>query len=388
MKPDDFLSQLMPPRFAWRDGNRFELLVDGECYFERMLAAIEHAQCSVELEMYLVESGLVFSRFRMVLLAAAARGVRVRVLLDGYGCKGLDHTDRIALTQGGIQLAIYNELRWRKGFGNLFRNHRKLLLVDGRCAFVGGTGLTDEFITQQHTQQQTSQQGWHEVMLQIEGPVAGDWLTLFERTWLSLQGRSKQQQTAPMPPPTGTQRGRVCASSGLRAHHVTRSLYQRIRRSDTRIWLVTPYFLPSLTLRYLLLRAAQQGLDVRILVPGKHTDHPAVRHAARRNYGWFLKRGVRIFEYQPRFIHAKLALCDQWVSLGSTNFDRWNLHWNLDANQEIASAELATEVEALFVRDFADSEEITLATWQQRSWQHRLLERCASWLETLSKKIP
>lgn len=383
MTPDTLLSQLMPPRFAWREGNRFELLVDGECYFERMLQAIDQAQHSIELEMYLAESGQVFSRFRDALLAAATRGVRVRVLLDGYGCKSLAHADRFALTQGGIQLAIYNELRWRKGFGNLFRNHRKLLLVDTRCAFVGGTGLTDEFMTQQHT----PQQGWHEVMLQIEGPVTADWLTLFNRTWLSLQERSRQQHTASVPLSAGTQRGRVCASSGLRAHHVTRSLYQRIRHSKTRIWLATPYFLPALTLRYLLIRAAQKGLEVRILVPGEHTDHPAVRHASRRHYGWFLKRGVRIFEYKPRFIHAKLALCDQWVSLGSTNFDRWNLHWNLDANQEIASAELAADVEALFVRDFADSEEITLATWQQRAWRYRVMERVVGWMEALSKKL-
>lgn len=366
------LRQLLPPRFPWREGNHFELLIDGRHYFPDMLTAIVRARRSIELEMYLVSSGRLFDQFKQALLDAAARGVRIRILLDDYGAQELHVADRQALQVPGVELIFFNKLRWRKGISNLLRNHRKLLLIDRKLAYVGGTGLTDEFI---HPQQQRPP--WHEIMLAIRGPVVGDWLTLFERTWFSL-GRSlfKHPRTIRPVRGNGMQRGRVCASDGPRAHHVEHSLYQQLQRSQHRVWLVTPYFIPSLKLRRLLIQAAARQLDVRVLAPGQLTDHPAIRHASRRHYARLLRNGVRIFEYQPCFIHAKIALCDDWVSLGSTNFDRWNLRWNLDANQEVSDADFAAQVRRQLDSDFARSEELRYETWLQRP----LYLRCLEWL--------
>lgn len=382
MKRNFPLRRFLPPRFAWRTGNRFELLIDGEQYFPRMLAAIDQAKRTISMEMYLVASGNLFAQFRDALLRATQRGVQVRLLLDDFGSQSLRAPDRQILQRGGVELAFYNRLRWRKGLRNLFRNHRKLLLVDQQCAFVGGAGLTDDFIST------ATRPGWHEVMLRIDGPVIGDWQQLFDRTWLRLRERWQQPATAPIESIAAGSRGRVCASSGLRAHHVTQSLYQRIRTSQRRIWLMTPYFLPSLKLRRLLMEAARQKLDVRILVPGEHTDLPAVRQASRRHFLHLMRSGIRIHEYQPRFIHAKMALCDDWVSTGSTNFDRWNLHWNLDANQEIDDAAFASQVAQLFAADIAQSVELDHTTWENRPWRYRLREWLASaldrWLSKLS----
>ncbi|MGE0115764.1 MAG: phosphatidylserine/phosphatidylglycerophosphate/cardiolipin synthase family protein [Steroidobacteraceae bacterium] len=364
------LRQLLPPRFPWREGNQFELLIDGRQYFPAMLTAIAQAQSSIELEMYLVSSGKLFNQFRQALLDAAARGVQVRMLFDDYGAQELNAADRQALQAPGIELIFFNTLRWRKGMSNLLRNHRKLLLIDRRLAYVGGTGLTDEFIYEhQH------QPPWHEVMLSIRGPVINDWLLLFERTWFSF-GKTlfKQPRISRSMHDDGAQRGRVCASDGPRAHHVEQSLYRQLQRSQRHVWLVTPYFIPSLKLRRLLIQAAKRGLDVRVLSPGQLTDHPAIRHASRRHYARLLRNGVRIFEYRPRFIHAKIAVCDDWVSLGSTNFDRWNLRWNLDANQEIDDAGFAMQVRQQLQPDFADSEELHYDTWLQRPLYLRLLE--------------
>jgi cardiolipin synthase A/B len=370
--PPPQIHQLLPPRFPWRDGNQFELLIDGEAFFPRMLDAIVQAQHSIMLEMYLVSSGRVFDQFKQALLDAAARGVRVRMLLDDYGTQLLNAADRQALHASNIELVIFNQLRWRQGVSNLLRNHRKLLLVDRDVAFVGGTGLTDEFLYDQPLQPH-----WHEFMLVIHGPVVSDWLMLFERTWYGLRANwFKQRRPERAPPSRGIQRGRVCASNGLRAHHVAQSLHQEIRQSQQRVWLITPYFIPSLKLRRLLIQAAKSGLDVRILVPGKRTDHPAIRHASRRYYARLLRSGVRIFEYQPCFIHAKLALCDDWLSLGSTNFDSWNLRWNLDANQEIGNLDFAAQVRHQLERDFAASDELHYDTWLQRP----LYLRCLEWI--------
>jgi phosphatidylserine/phosphatidylglycerophosphate/cardiolipin synthase-like enzyme len=131
---------------------------------------------------------------------------------------------------------------------------------------------------------------------------------------------------------------------------------------------------PSLRLRHVLRGAARRGVDVRLLLPGPITDHPAVRFAGRRFYASLLGAGVRIFEYQPRFLHGKMLLCDDWVSLGSSNLDRWNLRWNLEGNQEILSAEFAQQAIALFERDFALSEECRIEAWQTRSYYYRWLE--------------
>ncbi|MGD9842528.1 MAG: phosphatidylserine/phosphatidylglycerophosphate/cardiolipin synthase family protein [Steroidobacteraceae bacterium] len=381
--PHYSLPKLLPPRFSWRNGNQFELLVDGLRYFPVMLDAIQQAQHNIELEMYLASSGEVFSQFIAALVQAAQRGVIVRILFDGFGSLQVSPADRQQLRTSGIRLQFYNQLRWRQGVGNLLRNHRKLLLIDRQLAFVGGTGLVDEFL-----HNRTVDTPWHEVMLSVRGPVVADWNELFDRSWFGLSRKFFKAKAAAITPIlAGNQQGRVSASNGPHAHHVAQSLHMRIATSTQRTWLVTPYFLPSLQLRYLLIEAAKRKLDVRILVPGQLTDHPRIRQASRRHYARLLKNGVRIFEYQPRFIHAKIALCDDWVSVGSTNFDRWNLRWNLDANQEINDGAFAEKVQKLLLQDFAQSEELHYTTWLQRPWYSRMQEWFNGKLEQLLNRL-
>jgi phosphatidylserine/phosphatidylglycerophosphate/cardiolipin synthase-like enzyme len=146
-------------------------------------------------------------------------------------------------------------------------------------------------------------------------------------------------------------------------------------RAHRRIWVCTPYFVPTRSLRRRLARAARRGVDVRLLLPGTTHDHPGVRYAGQRFYAPLLRSGVRIFEFQPAFIHAKFSLADDWVTLGSCNFDHWSLHWNLEANQEVLDAGFAAQVAALFEDNFALSQEIDWACWQRRPWWRRLRER-------------
>lgn len=381
------LRQLLPLRFPWRDDNGFTLLVDGAQFFPRMLDAIASAQHSICMELYLVGSGEVFRSFHEALAAAARRGVDVRLLLDHFGSLALAPPDREQLQRDGIELALYNPVRLRAGLRNLFRDHRKILVVDDVVAFTGGAGLTDEFL---HGKE--GQPPWHELMLEIRGPVVADWRLLFERGWHGLSMTARNQPAASHAPRrVGEQRGRVAASSGPRAHLVMQSLYRQLRQTRQRLWLVTPYFMPSWKLRRELIKARQRGVDTRILVPGPQTDHPALRQASHRFYARLLQHGVRIFEYQPRFIHAKVAVCDQWVSIGSTNFDRWNFHWNLDANQEIDDPAFLQSILAVLERDWADSMELDYATWQRRGWWWRLLENITGsidrWLSRLPTKL-
>ena len=153
-----------------------------------------------------------------------------------------------------------------------------------------------------------------------------------------------------------------------------KNLLNRIRRGQHRIWLASAYFIPSGKIRRALRRAAVTGKDVRLLLPGPVTDHPAVRHASRRYYSRLLRHGVRIFEYQNHFMHSKVVLVDDWCSIGSSNLDRWNLRWYLEANQEVVDVVLALEVNNMLLDDFRHSEEIDYGLWLQRSRLQRLKE--------------
>jgi len=355
-------------RFAWQDGNRFALLIDGTQFFPAMLAAIDGATQFVALEMYLFESGNIATRMIDALSAAAQRGVRVNVLLDHYGSLALHDQDCARLRGSGAQLHFYNTLtvaRWRRSF---YRDHRKILIADGDVAFVGGAGITDEFITA------NAQPGWRETMVAVRGPVVRDWCVLFAECWQRSTGEELGID-CPSKHGVGTQLGRVVSNQALGPWEIHRSILKRLRSAQHQAWLATAYFVPSWKLRRALRFAARAGTDVRLLLPGPLSDHPGVRHAGRRHYGGLLRHGVRIFEYQPRFMHQKILLCDTWVSVGSSNVDRWGQRWNLEANQEIDDRVFAAEVAGMLTADFAQAQEVVYADWCNRSWSRRFLEK-------------
>jgi phosphatidylserine/phosphatidylglycerophosphate/cardiolipin synthase-like enzyme len=306
--------------------------------------------------MYLVQSGRVMDQFINVCSAAVGRGVRVFVLFDAYGATGFSRTDRRRFGQAGVQMYFYNPLRLPQLWRFLRRDHRKILVVDQDVAFVGGVGLTDDFDPV------------------VRGPVVHDW-------WRAFADNLAQVRDQPVDVPSnevvsrGHQRGRVALSAAHGRTEVRRAAVNRIRGAVQCVWLATAYFVPSWKIRRALRGASRRGIDVRILLPGPYVDHPAIRHAGRRYYGRLLRSGVRIFEYQPRFFHAKTLICDDWVSIGSANVDRWNLRWNLEANQEIEDAGFAADVVEQFARDLSCSTEMTHMRWHRRGVIAKSLER-------------
>ncbi|MBS0364282.1 MAG: phosphatidylserine/phosphatidylglycerophosphate/cardiolipin synthase family protein [Proteobacteria bacterium] len=357
----------------WRAGNRFVLLEDGAGYFPAMLRAIEVAQHCVLLEMYLVESGAVATQFIEAFAAAVQRGVRVCLLLDAFGAMGLSRADRRRLLAAGVELRFYNPLRLVRRFSNLMRDHRKLLVCDGRVAFVGGVGLTDDFGTF------TAGGRWHDFMVSIEGPVLADWQEAFLATWRrcgALPDLPDLPEALALAA-SGGALGRAILSEARAHSRLANSVVQRIEAAAQRVWIMSAYFVPSRRFRRALRSAARRGVDVRLLLPGARTDHPWVRQASRRFYGKMLRSGVQIFEYQPRMLHAKLVLCDDWLSVGSSNLDRWSFRWNLEANQEIDDAGVSAAAAAIFSRDIGSSRAMNRHHWRQRAWVDRLRENIA-----------
>lgn len=356
--------------FQWRKGNRFQLHIDGEEIFAAMLASIQGAKSHVMLEMYLVESGSLMDRFIEALLDAARRQVNIYLLFDDYGARGLRESDREQLQSVGIDCEFYNKLRYGRLRSNLLRDHRKLLLVDGAVVFVGGIGITDEFLVES-----APLTSWHDIAVSAEGPVVADWAEVFRANWKYCAGEELPVSglDAQLVHDSNTL-GRVACGYRFSASEIQRAFIRQALNARQRVWIMTAYFVPSLRLRRVLRAAARRGVDVRLLLPGPITDHPAVRFAGRRFYASLLMAGVRIFEYQPRFLHGKILLCDDWVSLGSSNLDRWNLRWNLEGNQEVNDAGFAAQVRTVFEQDIAQSEECRFADWQHRARLFRLQE--------------
>ena len=372
----------------WHQHNHFELLIDSREFFPKMLSAIHAARNTIYLEQYLVASGYVLNEFIKALLAAAASGVSIYILLDDYGAKDMSNQDRNRLRNAGIQLLFYNPFKWTQLYSSMRRNHRKLLLIDNQIAFVGGACISDEYRIED-----TPSHSWHDTVVRIEGEVVKDWQQSFLSMWEKATHRILPEEYRTMTV-SQKQRGRIALANGPGKNQIMRHAIAQMKKTHKIIWIATPYFVITLKLRHALKKAARHGVDVRLLLPGAITDHPWITHAARRYYARLLKNKVRIYEYQPRFIHAKLIICDEWVSIGSSNLDRWNHFWSLDANQEIWDAGFAGQVRALFERDFSQSQLIDADTWRRRPRRQRINEwvssyqvRLIQWLTYFATRI-
>jgi phosphatidylserine/phosphatidylglycerophosphate/cardiolipin synthase-like enzyme len=363
--------------WPWRPGNDFRFLHENAEFFAHMLRAIADARRYVLLEMYLVSSSAIATRFVEALLQARARGARVCVMFDGFGALGFKRTDRRRLLDGGVELRFFNPLTFTNRFANLLRDHRKLLLTDGAIAYVGGAGLTDEFAPG------WPRGAWRDLMLEIKGPVVADWQRAFARTWRRCGAELDIPDPPACPPQAHGALGRLSLSEARQRSVLANGVLRRIDGAAARVWIMSAYFVPSRRFRKVLRRTARRGVDVRLLLPGARTDHPWVRQAARRFYGKLLRSGVKIFEYQPRMRHAKLILCDEWLSVGSSNLDRWSFRWNLEANQEIADADAAAAAARLFEGDFAASRVISRRYWRERARLDRWRESIAGTLDRL-----
>jgi len=347
--------------FNWQQHNAFKLLVDGDQFYPDILHHIRQAKHFIYIEMYLIESGYICSQFIDALSYASENHVQIFLLLDAYGSQQLSKADQQRLQQQGIKLCLYNPLQYKKLKLNLYRDHRKLFLVDGVVAYTGGAGITDTFDNTLHPEL-----FWHDSMVQIKGDCVNDWKQLFEINWQHYSDIQLPKSPNIPHPENLTQKGRVVESRSIRNSDAIRSFIQHIRHANNRTWLATAYFIPSRKIRRALCKSADQGTDVRLLLPGPCNDHPWTRHMGQHYYSRLLRHGVRIFEYQPRFMHMKILLCNHWVSIGSCNLDRWNFRWNLEANQEIDDPVFATSVQRLFETDFSECTEILKQQWEQR----------------------
>lgn len=367
-------------RFSWQSHNQFDLLIDGPDFFSAMLESIQQAEHYILFELYLIQPGRVSQTFFRALINARQRGVHVYMLLDDYGCRSLSNETKASLLENNISLCFYNPIKIRTPHLMLFRDHRKLLVIDGHTAYVGGAGLIDEFDSIE-----SPQTNWRENMVKIRGQNVLQWQSLFLETWSNWSHDKIQLKFTDFS--SQQQRGRVTMTQGPNLLEINRSFLNQINNAKNRVWITTAYFAPSRKLRRTLRNAARKGIDVRIIIPGEITDHPATHYIAQRYYSHMLRKGIRIYEYQHRFMHAKIILCDNWVSLGSCNIDKWNYRWNLDANQEITDEKFTQSIVDMYQMDFNNSNEIVLSDWKKRSFFRKLKIRFWAFVIRLTDTI-
>ncbi len=357
--------------FPIRQKNYFELLVNGEQFYPAIISAINNAQSEIIIENYLTNSGKVLTKFITALCLAANRNVKVYCLFDSYGSKGISKTDLSLLAIPNIHVRFYNRLNYHKYLKNLFRDHRKIYIIDQKQAFIGGAGLSDEFDSSQKN-------AWHDIMLSIKGEVIQDWLLLFNNNWTSLTQTTLHkpsiENTLLVTNQNFNTQGKILAFTTPHQQEIKRQVLHEIHKSTNTIFLTTPYFVLSRKLRRALIRAAQRGVNVKLLLPGNITDHPGVRIMGQRHYAQLLRHDVQIFEYALHFSHAKVLLCDHWCTTGSSNFDRWNFRWNLEANQAVIDETFSKKLHHWFEQELKHCDEIRYEQWRNRTLWQRLKE--------------
>lgn len=359
-------------------GGQVDVLSNGKDFYAAQLAAIGQARRSVHLEAFVFWPSPVAGRFLDALTERARSGVKVRLVIDAIGSISTPNRYFAALREAGGQVVWYQPVRWHtlKRFNN--RTHRELLIIDGETGFIGGAGIADNWIAESE-----AAPPWRDRVLQVSGNLVGGLQASFVENWLESTGevlcaaedfphcRATVDTKGPASPLGLIVNSTPSAGCSTRARILFQLLLACARE---RIQIQSPYFLPDASVRAELLRARTRGVEVEIILPGKHNNVPLARRASRRHYGQLLAAGVVIHEFLPGMNHTKVLIIDQlWSVLGSTNFDSRSFGLNDEVNIALADRHLAARLNEDFELDRAASERMTLAVWGRRSPRERVL---------------
>lgn len=336
-------------RRPFRDGHQLRLLIDGDAAFEAMLAAMAEAEHCLLVQFFIFHDDVLGRRVQQLLLQRAAAGVTVCVLYDGVGSHDLPRHYVDTLRAGGVAIHPFATHRWRNRFQLNFRNHRKIVVVDGARAFVGGLNVGDEYLGLK-----PPLAPWRDTHMELRGPAVSDLQQLFARDWQWITGAPPP--LLPSPPCSGSASALIVASGPADAQE-TCSLFftAAINAAQHRLWLTTPYFVPDNAVLAALRLAVARGVDVRVLIPSR-PDHRTVFLASTLHAHQALGAGIRMYRYQPGFIHQKVLLIDDdTAAIGSMNLDSRSFRLNFEVCALLVDRSFAGEVAAMLTEDFSNA---------------------------------
>ena len=383
-------------------GNKVDLLVDGPSTYTAMLSVIENAKDHINMETYIFEDDEVGQQFAAVLIAKQKSGVQVNLIYDSAGSFNTPKAFFAMLKDNGVNVLEFNPvnpLDKRKDWQWNQRDHRKLLIIDGKIAFIGGINISSVYSSgssgnrsfggsskrpSKKSEGDVAKNGensvpWRDTHLQLAGPVVAEFQKMFTETW-------QQQKGEPLATkayfPTLTNQGnevvRAIGSSPDEAYsQIYATLLSAINSAETQVFLTNAYFVPDPQLLTALKDAVKRGADVKLLLPEK-TDSSLVFYASRSYYDELLRANVKIYEHQVALLHAKTALIDGvWSTVGSTNLDWRSFVNNQEINAVMLGQDFGAQMQKLFENDLASSKQITLKQWRKRSLGARIKEQSA-----------
>lgn len=357
-------------------GNQVRLLRNGSEAFPAWLAAIDAARVRVSLEMYIFNDDAIGRRFAEALCRAAHRGVTVRVLYDSVGCRHNSPGFFARMREAGVSVMPYHPYHlWRPRFWTLIRrNHRKTLVCDGGVAFTGGINISERWTPASH-----GGADWHDAAVEVRGPAVREIEAVFLRTWNWRVKRKLRLKVRRLGKPANAGSTALAVISNrevIDRFAIRRAAMHAIRSSKRRVYLVSPYFVPDPGFIRSLGAAVLRKVEVRVLVP-RQSDTTIVDLASHATFGRLLQAGVRIFQHNP-VVHTKALLVDDdFVSIGSYNFDHRSLAYNLEMVVNVLDRELNGEVADMLEADMRVGHELTWKTFRRRSLVVRILERIA-----------
>lgn len=371
-------------------GNKVALLQDGPATYQALYAAMAGATNSIDMETYIIEDDEVGKRFATELKSARARGVVVNLIYDGVGSLGTPKAYFDDLAANGVNTLQFNPvdpLKARTGWDVNQRDHRKLTIIDGKTAFVGGINISSVYSGgsfSEHSKQRPGQKvPWRDTDLQIDGPVVADFQKLYMDTWARQKGQP--MASANYFPPIGREGDVVVRAIGGTStepySQIYATLISAIRSSSTSILLANAYFDPDPQLLGAIRDAARRGVDVQLLLPSV-SDSWLVMSAGRRHYGELLEAGVKIYERKGALLHAKTTLIDGvWSAVGSTNLDWRSFLHNDEIDAIVLSASFGDQMRKAFQADLAQSDQLTMDKWSNRGLKARAQEITAGMWE-------
>jgi cardiolipin synthase len=356
-------------------GGEATLLQNGDAFYPAMLEAIRNAQDTVNFETYIFEPDEIGSQFIEAFKERARAGVEVRFLIDGFGGLKLRKKYRDDLQQAGVKVRRFRPIALRNLVRIYRREHRRAIVMDGLIGFTGGAAISKKWkgnVGNRHE--------WRDSMTRITGPMVGGIQSAFAENWLYCTGEvlAGPRFFPPLERGPGISGISVVSSPSDSLQPIRVLFWLSFMNARKRLWISSSYFIPDLRLRAAVIERARRGVDVRILVPGNHTDAVPVQAAGRSYYQELLEAGVRIFEFNPSMMHAKTVVIDgAWSIVGSANMDERSMELNEENILGIADRKLAQAIEEGMTADYARSREIRLEEWQKRSLTRRAFERLA-----------
>ena len=358
-------------------GNKVEILQNGDEFFPVMLREIKNAKSTITFAQYLFKDGQLANELMQSFAERCRAGVQGLLLLDSHGSSEVSDGLVSLVTSAGCKLEFFRRVRapqvilpWKLLQYN-YRNHRRILVIDGRIGFTGGYGIADDWLGDGRTEKH-----WRETNLRIEGPAVKFLQAGFAESWLEATGDLiGGDGFFPQLEARGKMPAQVVKSSPVGGSFQNYLLYLlSINSAQKSILITNPYFIPDERMIQALLQAVGRGVKVTVLVPGK-IDHKITYRASRKYYGEMLLGGITIHEYMPALLHSKTMVIDGiWATVGSTNFDNRSFALNEELNLTLYDRSLAAVLERDFWLDVKHARKITYEEWQDRGWKEKFFE--------------